>query len=206
MASEESEQFQRALNESARLLSQHRPGEAAAILQPLYEAAPDHPDVAINLSGAYILQRKWRKAVSILNQAVRNHPNNAMLWTNLGAAELGQLELAGPKQQERAIVAYQNALHADPEAPNVHYHLGLIYKDRGEYTRSAALFQRALEVNPQDRDARHWLDWLSRRMAEEQRQRREQNSENSKHQDLKHLEGGASPTEPPASKDDGEPS
>jgi tetratricopeptide (TPR) repeat protein len=206
MTSADSEQFRRDLNESARLLSQHRPGEAAEILQPLYEAAPDHPDIVINLSGAYILQRKWRKAVEILKQAVKRHPDNAMLWTNLGAAELGQLELAGPKQQEKAIAAYQNALRADPEAPNVHYHLGLIYKDRGEHTRAGAFFQRALEVNPRDRDARHWLDWLSRRMVEELQQRQEQNSEDSQRQDLKHQEGGASPTKPPTHKDDGEPS
>ncbi len=154
-------EFKRMLNESAQLLAQNRPGEAEEKLLPLYDKAPEHPDVLINLSGAYILQSKWDKGVKLLNQATKVHPNNAMLWMNLGAAQLGRLEIAGPQQQEKAIAAYQRALQANPETPNVHYHLGLIYKERGELTRATAFFQRALEVDPADRDARYWLDRLS---------------------------------------------
>ena len=84
-----------------------------------------------------------------------------MLWTNLAAAHLGRLETSGPKQQQQAITAYEQALRADPKAPNVHYHLGLIYKEQGNLSRASALFQRALEVNPNDKDAQHWLDRLS---------------------------------------------
>lgn len=154
-------EFHRALNESARLLMQNRPGEAIDRLLPLYKVAPDHPDVLINLSGAYILQRKWNKAVAILTRAVRQIPDNAMLWMNLGAAQLGRLETSGPRQQERAIAAYERAIQIDPQTPNVHYHLGLIYKERGELNRASAFFQRALEVNPTDRDARYWLDRIA---------------------------------------------
>jgi tetratricopeptide (TPR) repeat protein len=153
-------EFSRALNESAQLLRQNRPGEAEQMLLPLYEATPDHPDVLINLSGAYILQRKWDKAVRLLNKGAEAHPNNAMLWMNLGAAQLGRLETAGPQQQLRAIEAYQRALQVNPYTPNAHYHLGLIYKERGEFNRAAAFFQRALEVDPTDRDARYWLEQL----------------------------------------------
>ena len=46
--------------------------------------------------------------------------------------------------------------------PNVHYHLGLIYKDRGDIDQAANAFERALEVNPADRDAQYWLGWLER--------------------------------------------
>ena len=153
-------EFNRTLNESAQLLQQNRPGEAESKLLPLYESTPDHADVLINLSGAYILQRKWDKAVKLLNKGAKAHPNNAMLWMNLGAAQLGRLETAGPKQQERAIEAFQRAIQVNSETPNAHYQLGLIYKERGELTRAAAFFQRALEVNPADRDARYWLDRL----------------------------------------------
>ncbi|MGL4647929.1 MAG: tetratricopeptide repeat protein [Caldilineaceae bacterium] len=161
-----------ALFESGRLLSQNRPGEAVERLLPFAQKDPTDPDLAINLGGAYILQRKWERAARILRQAVEAHPENAMLWTNLGAAELGVLETAGPKQQERAIAAYERALEADAAAPNVHYHLALIYKHRGELNRAAAFFQRALEVNPADRDARNWLDRLDAFAAEDQALRR----------------------------------
>ncbi len=167
-------QYRRALNESAQLLRQNRPGEALHKLQPLYKQAPHDPDVAINLSGAYILQRKWSRAIEVLTAATEANPHNAMLWANMGAAQLGRLETAGPKQQERAMEAYYRALRADPEAPNVHYHLGLIYKERGELNRACAMFQRALEVNAGDKDARYWLDRLSVLLAQEQQQRRDE--------------------------------
>jgi len=153
--------FHQALNSSARLLRANRPGEAAVLLLPLHQQHPTHPDVAINLGGALILQRKWKQAVQVLLPAARLNMNNAMLWVNLAAAHLGRLETAGPKQQQQAISAYEQALRADPKAPNVHYHLGLIYKEQGNLSRAAALFQRALDVNPNDKDAKMWLERLS---------------------------------------------
>lgn len=169
---ENSQDFQQTLNESAHLLRQNRPGEAADLLEPLHQQTPHHPDVAINLGGAYILQRKWNQAVKVLGRAAAANPDNAMVWTNLAAAELGNIQTAGPRQQERAIRAYERALQADPTAPNVHYHLGLIYKTRGELMRASAFFQRALEVSPGDRDARYWLDQLGKLIVQEQREKR----------------------------------
>lgn len=167
-------EYRDVLNQSAQLLSQNRPGDALRALEPYYDADPTDPDIAINVGGAYILQRKWDKAVKVLSKATDAHPENAMLWTNLGAAQLGSLETAGPQQQARAIAAYERALQNDPLAPNVHYHLGLIYKERGELVRAAAFFQRALEVNPADRDAAQWLERLDLIMAEERREQVQQ--------------------------------
>jgi tetratricopeptide (TPR) repeat protein len=157
-----SEEFHRALAEGGWLLRANRPEEALEKLLPLYEQAPGNPDVAINLGGAYILLRKWNKAERVLSKAADLHPDNAMIWINLGAAHLGDLELSGPQQQRRAIRAYERALRADPNAPNVHYHLGLIYKDQQHWGRAAEYFAQALQVDPQDRDAERWLERVVR--------------------------------------------
>jgi tetratricopeptide (TPR) repeat protein len=157
----EPEEFQRALNESSYLLRMNQPDAALEKLLPLYDAAPANIDVAVNLGGAYILLRKWDKAAQVLRRAVELEPDNVMLWLNLGAAELGRLELAGPRQQERALRAYERALAIDPKTPNADYHIGLIYKERGDFVRAAAAFEAALRVDPTDKDARHWLEWLA---------------------------------------------
>ncbi len=157
---ENSVEFRRTLNESASLLRQQRAAEAVEVLLPLAQNAPDHPDVAINLAGAYILLRKWGRAVRLLEQALKAHPDNVMLWINLGAAQLGNLKTAGPRQQEKAITAYERALQVDPAAPNVHYHLGLIYVEAGDWQRARLCFQNALRTNPADRDAVYWLQKL----------------------------------------------
>ena len=149
------------LMEGTRLLSQRQPGEAAERLEKAAILLPDDIDVAINLAGAHILQRRYNKAVPILERASDLAPTNAMVWINLAAAHLGRLELSGPQQQERAIAAYGRALELDPSAPHVHYNLGLIYKDRNDWPSAQAQFRQALEVNPDDDDARYWLDQLA---------------------------------------------
>jgi tetratricopeptide (TPR) repeat protein len=177
------------LNESARLLRANRPGEAVAVLEPLRADLPNDPDIAINLGGALILQRKWSKAVQMLRKAVDASPENVLLWTNLAAAHLGRLETSGPKHQARAIAAYEKALGIDPSTPNVHYHLGLIYKQQGNLSRSSAMFQRALEINPDDRDARFWMEKLSDLLVEREREKRHGRAQHGRANETRRLNG-----------------
>lgn len=160
-----SEEFGRALAEGAWLLRTNQPQAAVDKLLPLYEQAPTNADVAINLGGAYILMAKWNKAVRVLSKAAELHTDNSMIWTNLAAAHLGRLELSGPQQQERAIRAYERALEIDPATPNIQYHLGLIYKERGELAEAIRRFEEAIKVNPADKDASYWIARLSALLA-----------------------------------------
>ncbi len=142
------EEFQRILYESAWLLRTGEAATAAEKLLPLYEAAPTNPDVVINLGGAYIMLGKWNKAERILVKAAAMHPENVLIWTNLAAAHLGRLELSGPRQQERAIRAYGRVLALDPKAPNIHYHLGLIHKERRDLDFGAGGFHQGAGSQP----------------------------------------------------------
>lgn len=153
---------QRLVAEGARLLAARRPGEAASLLQEAHKLDPRNVAVALNLGGAYILQNKHAQAIPILERAAEIEPENPMVWTNLAAAYLGKLLFATLDQQTRAIGAFERALALDPRAPNVHYNLGLIYLERNDLPRAAAHFQGALETDPDDRDARNWLDKIRR--------------------------------------------
>ncbi|MFN8440598.1 MAG: tetratricopeptide repeat protein [Caldilineaceae bacterium] len=165
IAFEESEEFRQTLAQSARFLAENRPEEALRMLLPLHAKVPKHPDVAINLGGAYILQRKWNRAVRVLEVASEANPQNVMLWLNLGAAQLGRLELSGPKQQAEAIRSFQRALEVDPSTPNAHYQIALIYKEQGNLPLALKYFEQALAVQPYDRDASYWLEKIRLRMA-----------------------------------------
>lgn len=149
-------------SEAARLLAARRPGEAVTLLQEAYKLEPANVAVALNLGGAYILQNKHDQAIPILEAATELEPENPMVWTNLAAAYLGKLLFATTERQDRAIAAFERALALDPAAPNVHYNLGLIYLERNDLPRAAAHFRGALETDPNDRDARAWLEKIDR--------------------------------------------
>ncbi|MEA3337796.1 MAG: tetratricopeptide repeat protein [Chloroflexota bacterium] len=157
------------LQEGARLLSQRRPGEAAEKLERAAEYLPDSAEVAINLGGTYVLQKRYSKAVPLLEKASKLAPDDAMLWSNLAAAYLGRLEISGPKQQKKAIEAYERALEINPRTPNVHYNLGLVYKDQKEWESARSAFLNALEVYPNDNDAQYWLGKLDDYEQQERR-------------------------------------
>lgn len=145
------------LIEGTRLLNSGDAAQAAARLEEALSLLPDSPDAAINLGGAYILQRRHNKAVRVLEAASQRHPQHVMVWINLAAAYLGTLEISGPQQQAGAIRAFEQALALDARAPHVHYNLGLIYHDQGDLEQARRAFHLALETDPDDRDAQFWL-------------------------------------------------
>ncbi|MFO7698319.1 MAG: tetratricopeptide repeat protein [Anaerolineae bacterium] len=156
------ERVQRLMSEGARLLAAKRPGEALVLLARAWELDPQNADAAINLGGAFILQGKHKLAVPVLEAASRLEPDNPMVWTNLAAAYLGKLPFASPEQQDRAIAAYERVLALEPRTAHVHYNLGLIYLQRQDPSRASMHFRHALATDPDDRDARLWLERIGR--------------------------------------------
>ena len=142
------------------MLAQGRAQQAQAIFERLFKLRPDDVSVALNLSGAYILNKQFKRAVPLLEEMRAREPHNAMAWTNLGAALLGNPVLATTEEQDQAIAAFERALDCDPVAPNVAYNIGLIYRDRNDVDRAIHWFTRALQTNPNDHDAQRILSRL----------------------------------------------
>jgi tetratricopeptide (TPR) repeat protein len=135
--------------------------KATRFLERAHQMNQDNRDAALNLGGAYILSKKFAQAVAILEPLSQRDPHNPMVWTNLGAAYLGNPILAKEAEQLRAIAAFERAIELNPIAPNVAYNLGLVHLDRQENERALHWFQRAVQANPNDRDARRFVEQLS---------------------------------------------
>lgn len=156
--------FDAIFKHGTQLLHQGKSAEALPFLERAYALEPTHIDVSINLSGAYILTKQFRKAVALLEPLRELAPDNAMIWTNLGAAYLGNPVLSRDEEQLRAIAAFKAALALNPTAPHVAYNIGLIYRDRRDFEKAIDWFRQALQTNPNDRDAASLL----RRLTEAQ--------------------------------------
>ncbi|MCA9961805.1 MAG: tetratricopeptide repeat protein [Chloroflexota bacterium] len=156
--------FDAVFKHGTQLLHRGKSTEALPFLERAYELEPTHVDAGINLSGAYIMTKQFRKAVALLEPLREVAPDNAMIWTNLGAAYLGNPVLSRDEEQLRAIAAFEQALTLNPAAPHVAYNIGLIYRDRRNHEQAIYWFRRALQANPNDRDAANLL----RRLTEAQ--------------------------------------
>jgi len=152
--------FHRERDRAAQLLSQGEAKQAQTILECLWESRRGDVAVAINLAGTFILSGQFKRAVPLLEEVVAREPDDAMAWTNLGAAYLGNPVLATTEEQDKAIAAFECALECDPVAPHVAYNLGLICRDRNDTDRAIHWFTRALQANPLDADAQRILERL----------------------------------------------
>jgi Flp pilus assembly protein TadD len=155
------EDFLTLVQEGTQALQRGQTVTAIKLLEQARQLDSNHPDATLNLAGAYILSKKFKQAVDLLEPLSEQEPDNPMVWTNLGAAYLGNPVLVRDEEQYKAIAAFKQALNLDPATPNVAYNLGLIYVDRADPEQARHWFRRAIQANPQDRDARFYLKKLT---------------------------------------------
>jgi tetratricopeptide (TPR) repeat protein len=151
-----------------KLLHQGRAADAVPYLERAQVKKPEDVDTGINLAGAYILSKKFKDAVAVLQPLSEANPDHPMVWINLGAAYLGNPVLARDEEQMQAISAFERALDLNPIAPSVAYNIGLIYRDRREYEMAKDWFRMAIQHNPQDQHARNILAKLEAEQESEE--------------------------------------
>ena len=75
-------------------------------------------------------------------EAVRRDPQNTDLQYRLGVAQYVHGD------DERAVIAFAGAIHANPSHAWASYNLGLALRNLGRYDESSRAFQRALHLDP----------------------------------------------------------
>jgi len=147
------EQFRRQMSQAAYLLAHGNGEDAIILLERCFAIHPDDVDLLTNLGGAYILAGHHRYAIPVLERASELDPGNPAIWSNLAAAYLGKLVISNREGQDRALSAYRRVIEIEPDYPNVHYNMGLIFIDRREWDEAYDAFTRAIKANPHDTDA-----------------------------------------------------
>lgn len=156
----EKKEFSRLVSRAGRELQRGQIDQSIELLEQLLADDPSDFDALLTMSAAKILSKKFREAVVILEPLAEGHPDNPVVWSNLGAAYLGNPVLANEAAQFNAVSAFVRALEIDPLSPHTAYNIGLIHKDRKEYEVAISWFEIALQTNPKDEDASYWIKKL----------------------------------------------
>ena len=136
---------------------------ALAIYEQVYQATPNHPDIASilgNLGEAWRDLGDARQAVSYLERALAiyeqsyqetpNHPDIARTLNNLGIAwgALGDARQA-VSYYERALAIYEQVYQETPNHPDIAStlnNLGAAWQNLGDARQAVSFYQRALAI------------------------------------------------------------
>ena len=105
--------------------------EATSLLNRAWVLDPDSPTIA----AGFALIRHYRDdqpklARQELVAAINRQPNDPALRMHYGRL------LADQREDEKAVVAFQQALVLDAEVPNVHLALSILYRRMGDYRKA----------------------------------------------------------------------
>ncbi len=103
-------------------------------------------------------------AIDLFERAVEQDPDYALAWVGLAdaltlAADYGH----GPSAEllPRAKGAVYRALALDPDSPEAHTSLGLLYSNYRDGPGAIREFERAIDRSPGYAEAHNWLSWVA---------------------------------------------
>lgn len=117
-------------------LAQGKPAKGQASVQK--EGPHEHPDLSMELSAK----------ISEIQQFLKDHPDDAEAWTNLGNLYYDS------DQAQNAIDAYEKSLALDPGRAGVITDLGTMYRRNNEPQKAIDAFDKAIAVDPSFETAR----------------------------------------------------
>ncbi len=165
---------------------QGRLQEAITIFRRAAQLDPQSADIQFNIGTTLAMAGRHREAIASLEQAAKMDPGAAETWTNLGNAYLDMdqpvlaraaferaLELKPGSavihnslgtlfhQQRRPDLArkhFEEAIRRQPDYDSAYLNLGLLYLNQQYRAQAAAMFRRALELNPANVEAKRLLE------------------------------------------------
>lgn len=119
------------------------------------EQNPESGVARLNLASAYVVAKKYERAVPLLEEAMVKLPDRLNVERNL----LYSYEQLG--EYEKALPVYQNLLEEYPDAVNIWVRLGAAQRELGNYQEARVAFERALELRSDDERILRLLETVS---------------------------------------------
>jgi Tfp pilus assembly protein PilF len=129
--------------------------EAETIIRRILASDPGNPGLMRNLAIAVARQGRQREAVALLRQAIERSPDDAQSHFNLGAmlAELGEVD--------EALVSFQEAERRGLRTARLYVAIAKMQFRMGDRDGARRQLEKALRIDPNDREVRELLAALS---------------------------------------------
>jgi arylsulfatase A-like enzyme/Flp pilus assembly protein TadD len=116
------------------------------------------PEIWNYLGVAHTHTREFDKAVLAFDRSLELDPDYAVAHNNLGIAHLSQaITLKDAAPLEKAVASFQAAARLNPDYASPWNGMGIVFRQLGDLKGAAVALERALEINPDFRDARYNL-------------------------------------------------
>jgi tetratricopeptide (TPR) repeat protein len=109
-----------------------------------------YADAHANLGVVYYQMGRLSEALDEYDAALAASPNDADIHHNKGAVYVQQALQTSPPNEtllDQGLREFQIALELDPDLPQAHFSLGVVYNMRGQSQEAIAEFQRFLELD-----------------------------------------------------------
>ena len=123
-----------------QLLNQGKAQEAAEIYERLIREHTSNHKTYGNLAAIYAMQRQWKQAITLLQQALTLKADYPEALNNLGAAYREQGDL------DAALSFYQRALEIRPAYADAYNNMGVVLREQGQLEGAIAAYQQALSI------------------------------------------------------------
>jgi tetratricopeptide (TPR) repeat protein len=119
------------------------------LLAAILGCGDDRTDKYTHEGFVYFQQQKYDEAIASYEKAIKTEPRPGAAYNMIGMAYRFKYNQGGaPEFHQKEMAAFQKAIEIDPKNWVAMINLATNYYADGEKGKAAALFKKALELNP----------------------------------------------------------
>ena len=128
--------------------------KAEETLKRALRLKPQHVAALLQLARLYEATQRLQEALDVYAKVIQVDPlGEAVQFSLLKKNLIEGILLARSGDFDSALRLFQAASEIDPNNPDAHYNMGLIYLKRKEEAKAEEVFRKVVEVNPQHQEA-----------------------------------------------------
>jgi tetratricopeptide (TPR) repeat protein len=143
-ARNEPSNFEAQMRAADLFLQIDRPDGALEFYERAAKARPKDSKVLATLGNTYFKLKQYEEAERWYQASLKQNPNDVVVWIDLGSS----FYLQSPRDLDKAIAAYRNALKVDPRYEKALQNITQALIDKGNKAEAGETLKRLEEVNP----------------------------------------------------------